>query len=260
MEGVTIGGVDVSGMSPEEAKQALVALEDEIKAGIYFNFLCDGKTFTADSSYFDIAFDTDSVLKEAMDLARSGDLESLKAELEDIKTNGRDFELTYTVTPTRVEEFIHSFADSLTTPAVPASVAVRTLPINPDTQAQDAQNIALPEDGSITDMRDLFFDFSPSVDGYGVDIAALMETVEARTASKDFGDVEVEMANIPADVTVETLKETLVLRGSASTSYESTRRNTNRVFNLKKATGLSLWHCFAAWGGILRQHHPGGPL
>ena len=56
-EGVTIGGVDVSGMSPEEAKQALVALEDEIKAGIYFNFLCDGKTFTADSSYFDIAFD-----------------------------------------------------------------------------------------------------------------------------------------------------------------------------------------------------------
>ena len=47
------------------------------------------------------------------------------------------------------------------------------------------------------------------------------------------------MANIPADVTVETLKETLVLRGSASTSYESTRRNTNRVFNLKKATGLS---------------------
>ena len=98
-EGVTIGGVDVSGMSPEEAKQALVALEDEIKAGIYFNFLCDGKTFTADSSYFDIAFDTDSVLKEAMDLARSGDLESLKAELEDIKTNGRDFELTYTVTP-----------------------------------------------------------------------------------------------------------------------------------------------------------------
>lgn len=238
-EGVTIGGVDVSGMSPEEAKQALVALEDEIKAGIYFNFLCDGKTFTADSSYFDIAFDTDSVLKEAMDLARSGDLESLKAELEDIKTNGRDFELTYTVTPTRVEEFIHSFADSLTTPAVPASVAVRTLPINPDTQAQDAQNIALPEDGSITDMRDLFFDFSPSVDGYGVDIAALMETVEARTASKDFGDVEVEMANIPADVTVETLKETLVLRGSASTSYESTRRNTNRVFNLKKATGLS---------------------
>ena len=70
-EGVTIGGVDVSGMSPEEAKQALVALEDEIKEGIYFNFLCDGKTFAADSSYFDIAFDTDSVLKEAIDRALS---------------------------------------------------------------------------------------------------------------------------------------------------------------------------------------------
>ena len=237
--GVTIGGVDVSGMSPEEARTALAAAEQEIAKGIYFNFQCDGKSYLADSSYFDITFQTEAAIEQALSLARSGDLDSLQAELEDIKTNGRNFDLEYTVEPTRVEAFIHSFADSLTTAPVSASVTVRTLPHNSDTDAQDAVDIALPEDGSITDKRDLFFDFVPSVDGYGVDINALLATVQARTANREFGDVEVAMANIPAEVTIETLKENLVLRGSASTSYKSTRRNSNRVFNLKKATGLT---------------------
>lgn len=237
-EGVSIGGVDVSGMSPADARAALAGVEKEITDGIYFNFQCDGKSYLADSSYFDIAFNTEEVIEQALSLARSGDLDALQAELDDIKAKGRAFELGYTVEPTRVEEFIHTFADSLTTAPVPASVSVKTLSINKDTEAQDAVNIALPAEGGSTDKRDLFFDFVPSVDGYGVDIPALLETIKARTANKDFGDVSVSMANIPADVTVEALKETLVLRGAASTSYKSTRRNSNRVFNLKKACGL----------------------
>lgn len=237
-EGVSIGGVDVSGMSPADARTALAGAEKEITDGIFFNFQCDGKSYLADSSYFDIAFNTEEVIEEALSLARTGDLATLQAELDDIKEQGRAFELSYTVEPTRVEAFIHSFADSLTTAAVPASVTVKTLATNEETKAQEAVNIALPAEGGTTDKRDLFFDFVPSVDGYGVDIPALLETVKTRTANKDFGDVNVTMANIPADVTVDTLKEALVLRGSASTSYKSTRRNTNRVFNLKKACGL----------------------
>ncbi|MEA5058823.1 MAG: VanW family protein [Candidatus Pelethousia sp.] len=237
-EGVTIGGMDVSGMSPADARTALAAVEQEIQDGVFFNFQCDGKSYLADSSYFDISFNTEEVIEQALSLARSGDLNSLKAELDDIKTKGRAYELDYTVEPTRVEAYIHTFADSLTTAAVPASVSVKSLPIKEDTKAQAALNISLPEDGSITDKRDLFFDFVPSVDGYGIDIPALLEVVNQRTASKDFGDLDVVMANIPADVTVDTLKETLVLRGSAFTSYKSTRSNANRVFNLKKATGL----------------------
>lgn len=237
-EGVTIGGVDVAGMSPADARAALAAVEQGIKDGIFFNFKCDGKSYLADSGYFDISFNTEKVLEQALSLARSGDLASLKAELENIKAQGRSYELEYAVEPARVEDFIHTFADSLTTPPVPASVSVKALPINENTKAQSAVNIALPADGSIKDKRDLFFDFVPSVDGYGIDIPALMEVVKQRTAGKEFGDLDVIMANISADVTVDTLKENLVLRGRAFTSYKSTKSNANRVFNLKKATGL----------------------
>lgn len=237
-EGISIGGVDVSGMSPAEARTALAAVEQQIKDGIYFNFICNGDSYLADSSYFDIAFNTEEDIQEALKLARSGDLASLQAELHSIKTEGRAYEITYTVTPTRIEEFLHSFADALTTDPVPASVTVKALPINEETKAQAAINIALPADGSIRDKRDLFFEFVPAVEGYGIDIEAVMEEVNRRTAEKEFGDLEVSMANIPAEITVDTLKENLVLRSSAFTSYKSTRRNANRVFNLKKATGL----------------------
>ena len=237
-EGVSIGGVDVSGMSPAEARTALAAVEQQIKDNIYFNFQCDGKSYQADSSYFDITFNTEQDIEEALKLARSGDLASLQEELKSIKTEGRAYELEYTVTPTRVESFIHTFADALTTEAIPASVAVKALPIKEDTKAQAAVNISLPKDGSITDKRDLFFDFVPAVDGYGIDIETVMEEVNRRTADKDFGDLTVAMTNIPSEITVDALKENLVLRSSAFTSYKSTRGNTNRVFNLKKATGL----------------------
>lgn len=238
-EGVSIGGVDVAGMSPAEARTALAAVEQQMRDGIFFNFKCDGKSYLADSSYFDISFNTEEAIEQALALARSGDLATLQAELANIKAQGRAYELEYTVAPTRVEDFLHTFADSLTTAPVPASVSVKSLPINDETKAQTALNIALPKDGSTKDKRDLFFDFIPAKDGYGIDIDAVMETVNQRTANKDFGDMDIPMASIPSDVTVDTLKESLVLRGRAFTSYKSTRSNTNRVFNLKKATGLT---------------------
>ena len=238
-QGVSIGGIDVSGMSPEEARMALSAVEQAIKDETFFNFQFDGKSYRADSSYFDITFNTEDAIKEGLSLARSGDLASLQAELDSIDNEGRAYDLEYTVKPTRVEAFIHGFADSLTTEAVPASVSVKTLDIDDATKAQAAVNIALPKDGSITDKRDMLFSFVPAVEGYGIDIVSLLETVNQRTADKDFGDVQVAMANIPSDITIESLKESLVLRGSAFTSYRSTRSNSNRVFNLKKATGLT---------------------
>lgn len=65
-----------------------------------------------------------------------------------------------------------------------------------------------------------------------------MATVRTRCESKDFGDIEVAMAPIHSDVTVEKLKESLFLRGTASTTYKSKRRNTNRCHNLEKACGM----------------------
>lgn len=249
-EGISVNGVDISGMTMDAARAALAdSAEKDIAEGIHLNFTCNGQSYTADSSCFTINYNTEEVLAQAMGLAREGEYTELREQMMDIKENGRDFTLEYTVEPTGVEAFIHSFADAVTIQPTPATFTVRMPAIKEDTNAPDTRNLGLVGEAAkeaelseeviaITDVRDVFFEFVEAVDGYGVDIPGLMETVQQRCEALDFGDIEVQMAPIQSDVTIETLKETLVLRGSASTDYRSKRRNENRCFNLEKACGM----------------------
>ena len=249
-DGVTVNGVDISDQTLNEAKATLAGTaEKEIADSVHLTFTCNGKSYTADSSKFTITCNTEEILNEAMSLAREGDYQALTAELKDIKENGRAYTIDYTVEPTGVESFIHSFADEVTTPATPASFTVHYPEKSTKTNAYDTSNLGLvgeeakkaglgADKQAITDPRDVFFDFTEPVDGYGVDVDALMATVRTRCESKDFGDIEVAMAPIHSDVTVEKLKESLFLRGTASTTYKSKRRNTNRCHNLEKACGM----------------------
>ena len=249
-DGVTVNGVDISGQTLNEAKATLAGTaEKEIAGSVHLTFTCNGKSYTADSSKFTVTCNTEEILNEAMSLAREGDYQALTAELKDIKENGRAYTIDYTVEPTGVESFIHSFADDVTTPATPASFTVHYPEKSTKTNAYDTSDLGLvgeeakkaglgADKQAITDPRDVFFDFTEPVDGYGVDVDALMATVRTRCESKDFGDIEVAMAPIHSDVTVEKLKESLFLRGTASTTYKSKRRNTNRCHNLEKACGM----------------------
>ena len=249
-EGISVNGVDISGMTMDAARSALAgSAEKDIAAGVHLNFTCNGQSYTADSSCFTITYNTDEVLTEAMGLAREGEYTELREQMADIKENGRAFTLEYSVEPTGVEAFIHSFADAVTIAPTPASYTVRMPAIKEGTNAPDTRNLGLigeaakeaelgEEAIAITDVRDVFFEFVEAVDGYGVDIPGLMQTVQQRCEALDFGDIEVQMAPIQSDVTIETLKESLVLRGSASTDYRSKRRNENRCFNLEKACGM----------------------
>ncbi len=235
--GITVAGIDVSGMTMNDAKAALAPVEEDLKSGVYFDFVCGTDSFHADSSCFTITFDTEAVLSEALLLGREGNLIELQQELADIKTNGRSYDISYTVEPTGVESFIHSFADQMAVSPTDATFAVKQLATNTDTKALDAINIGPPEDATDTDLRDLRFDFTEAVDGSGVDMNALMEQVKARAESRDFGEIGFELTSIPANVTIATIKENLVLRSQGETSYRSNRSNSNRVFNLKKAAG-----------------------
>ncbi len=249
-EGISVNGVDISGLTMDDARTLLAgSAEKDITSGVHLNFTCNGQSYTADSSRFTVSFNTDEVLTEAMSLAREGEYSDLRAQMRDIKENGRDFTLSYTVEPTGVEDFIHSFADAVTIAPTPASYTVRMPEVKKETGASDTRNLGIigeaakeaklsEEAIAITDVRDVFFEFTEAVDGYGVDVPGLMATVQQRCEALDFGDIEVQMAPIQSDVTIETLKEGLVLRGSASTSYKNKRRNSNRCFNLEKACGM----------------------
>jgi energy-converting hydrogenase Eha subunit A len=88
--GITVGGVDVSGMTMEEASSALKTAEDKLTENVGF-VVSDGENeYRIDKSFFTIGYNTDDMLAEAMALGREGTLEELQAELADIAANGRE--------------------------------------------------------------------------------------------------------------------------------------------------------------------------
>lgn len=249
-EGVVVNGIDLGGLTMAEAKSKLSQIEQEIVDSISLTFVFNGKDYVADSSYFSVSFTTDDVLKQATELARDGSYEELTAEIEDIKLNGREYNFEYSVEPTaEIESYVHSFADSIAVEPTPATFSVRYPEIKVETSAYDTRNLGLIGDAAkeaklsqeaidTTDLRDVYFQFTEAVDGYGVETKPLMDAVRQRCADKDFSPIDVQPVPIKSDVTIETLKESLVLRGAASTTYKSKRRNESRCFNLERACGM----------------------
>ena len=87
--GITVGGVDVSGMGMDAAKDALKAAEEKLTEDVGFTVTDGEHTYTIDKSFFNITYNTEEKLNEAMALGREGTLEELQAELGDIAANGR---------------------------------------------------------------------------------------------------------------------------------------------------------------------------
>lgn len=238
-EGITVQGVDVGGMSLEAAREALKSAEQALTADVGFTFRAGNATYAADTSCFDISYNTEEVLTQAIGIAREGDLETLEAVLEDIKTNGRAFDIDYTAVPNAgIDALLSTIAAATNVAPTDATFSVRVLPTNPANGDQDARDLGLPADGSVTDLRDLRFDFVEGVPGQGVDAEAALNTVKERTAARQFGEIELPLTAIEPTVTIATLKENLVLRASASTSFAKGHYDRKeRVFNIVKATG-----------------------
>lgn len=135
--GITVAGVDVSGMTPDEAAEALKGAEQSLVQDVSFRITDGEHIYAFDQPHFDIAFDTEAILAEAMALGREGDLDSLQAELADIAENGRSFDLSYTAVPRDAESFVAEMAAELDTPATDATFSVKQLELNEDTEALD---------------------------------------------------------------------------------------------------------------------------
>lgn len=238
-EGITVGGVDVSGMTKDEATAALGDAEAALTADAGFT-LTDGEhTYEVPMDLFKITYDTSDKLDEAMALGRDGTLDELEAELEDIKTAGRSFDITYEIEPLDITGFVSGIAAELDVPAVDATFSIKQLETNDETEALNAVNIGLAEDGTTTDIRDLRFDFVEGVEGQCIDQEAIINELTERTASRNYGEISFELEPLYPTTTIATIKESLVLRSVASTSFGKGHYDrASRVFNMTKACGM----------------------
>lgn len=217
-EGIIVNNIPVGNMTAESARLAVAESEQAAVNDISFKLTMDDQSYPVSGSDLGLLFNTDDVLAEAMTVARDGSLQELRDELEALKTTPAAFQTTYTYDTAVLARYAATLAEKLDRAPVDA-----TFMPNPSAAEPGAERFLYTEEqpGIIVDQR------------------ALVSALEAMIEAKTYADMEIPIAETPAAVTVESLKQTVVLRSTAFTSFNKRPYNrASRVHNIKKASGI----------------------
>jgi vancomycin resistance protein YoaR len=203
LEGITINGVPVGGMTIAEAREAVLPTLQSQKTELSVNVKVGDKTipFKAEGSSGIEA--VDAALNEAFNLVREDTgYENVMAEVNAIKTAGKEIPVSAGIDETTLRSAVDAFADANETKPRDASVAY-----NKETNS---------------------IDFTPDVVGRTIDRDAL---VEALLTAKNGDEIEAVVTESHASVTLDDLKAKYVLRATFTTKYS--KSNKNRKENIR---------------------------
>ena len=196
------------GEEPEdEDEQSADATDDTVEAVVPAQIASDN-TCEFDLSIIGVSSNITEVLTQAFKLARTGSQESVLAEAQDIRENGRDFELSVNYDFSAVPAQVDALADTLDRPVENEAIG------NLDLENHTVEIIA-------------------GQPGITVDRDALTEAIENAVSAGDTETaIEVPYSLIPVDETNH--KEYIYT--TMTTSFKGS--SSNRIYNITKGAGL----------------------
>lgn len=174
--GITVGGIDVSGLTYEQAHDTVMAYDAE-KLALYTAAITVGDREWREN------LPSSSNAKEALDkawqYARIGDLESRYQAVTALAENPMDYPIEYKTDASRLPVLVNAIAEELDYPAVDAEV----LDFDRDTKVF---LVSEDSDGRALDRESLLSAINTSVDNgwYPIEVEGTLEVVEPR-ATKD---------------------------------------------------------------------------
>ena len=212
LQGVTVNGISIGGMTMDEAKAALATAEQSLTAQREMQLVYDNKLYPLDLANMPHTVNTDAVLKEAFNLAKTAiDYTSMMTEVDDIRTNGRDFTLA-----------VSYDLSSLNT-------AVAQIATQIDIPAQDAQVTGIDEKTYALTIKN-------EVVGYVVDQTALITMISDAVKNNTKTPINIPIVVTQPTLTAATLQGQFVLRAIATTDFSTS--TSERKYNVRKGAGL----------------------
>lgn len=212
--GTKIDGIDVGGMTKEEAKAAVVAVQPKSPEKVAISLSLDGKEYDLDFSNVSFEYNTEDVVNEAYNLYRlKGDEESSTLTeyfngVQALKVDPKEYQTAYTVKHEGVEDTVKELLEKF-----------HLEPVNASIGTFDADNRA--------------YTIIPEKKGYKINIPATTEKVKAKLDSREYvGSVLVEAEIIEPEITEASINATF---GRISACTTKTTKNSNRNNNIKKA-------------------------
>ncbi len=220
-DGITISGIDVSGMTYDEAYAALRPIEDELASQIQFTLTYDDVLFHLDQNNLNVLFNTADILDEAIMLGKTGGYMSIKNDMNTYNQTGVSYEIDYELDATPLSDELD---------AIIAQIYV------------EPQNATAQIDTSLSTnysnvINGFPFIITEAQDGVTIDKEGLYNTLNEMAQNRDFGMVTIPVSSVEAEISADELRENLVLRSYFNTSY-SNGDSSNRVYNMQKAADL----------------------
>lgn len=206
LEGVTVNGVNVGGMTKEEAKAAVLPSLEESKKALCINVTLGDASEAFSGETIATTDNLDELIEEAFNLVREDKgFEAVSAEVEQIKTQGKDFPITLAFDEEALKAAVNAFADAHDTKPVDASFAYNK--------------------------KENKIEFTPDVPGRTVDREALLAALLNAQAGETLTTPAEETS---AAITLANAKEKYVLRSTYTTNYS--KSNKNRKENIRHGT------------------------
>jgi len=208
LEGVTIFGVDVGGMTKEEAKAALLPVIEAKKQDLCVNVTLGDATTVFSGETIATDSDLDEAIAQAFALVRDDvGFDSVSREVERIKNEGLDFPVRLTFNETALQNAVNAFAD-----------AHLTAPVNASVGYNEKENK---------------IDFIADVPGRTINREALFSALLDAEGGET---LEAPYTEVPAEITLKDVQEKYVLRHSFTTDFSKSIKN--RKFNICKGAAM----------------------
>lgn len=207
LQGVSVGGIDVSGMTMQEAKAELLYHNATLKDTLDVEIIYQDKVYPFAPATAGITLNYEDSLAQALrPISADGDYEQVMAEAEEIKTNGRDFPILVEWEEEKAKEYVAALA---------AEINV------------EPQNATFKmEKGQISYIAD--------VTGLELNEQELIEQLRSKFELGKKIQVEAPVQETEAEIKLADIEGKIVRRSVFETSFASS--DANRSFNVTRAT------------------------
>lgn len=225
-QGVVVDGVNISGMTPEEAYAVVQNASQETLNKISVTFRYGDNTWHFGAQELQAVVDVQKVVDEAYQAGREGNIiERYKAQ-QDIKSLGKMLNTSVSVNKQVLFDALKNLQGEIDNPMVEASVT-----FDPSNYNYFA-DLDTPD---IDESRSMFNITAGKV-GYVMDYDKAVQELEAALANGYTADITITSKQAYPTRTREELEEsTQLLFHSSSKISTSNRKNTNRNGNIQKA-------------------------
>ena len=277
LQGVSVGGIDISGMTEEEALEAAASIPEDLLDQVEISIDIDGDIVTYEAEEIGVYTDYEEVITQALIYGRSGTINERKQANEIASSEGVDFSVQVYIDNDYAASVLNELKETMDAEAVDASYIfmpdgyylIDGVPYTPDeyealkteaeengTEFEETELVQLSTEDQPIDLRYLYWDNDEYVDGYipqdayiarfyyieevkgmVIDIEPVIEQVISAVENNDYSTIVASVEVTEPDVTIDEIKDQTQLITSWTSSY-SDHNSASRVFNVAKLSGI----------------------